>query len=55
MKRLIADRIKRNNDKVKASANKSKGKLKPRNQEMQEVVENVQVMKESKTLMFDIN
>ena len=55
MERLIADRIKRNNKKVKASANKSKGKLTPKQDAKPVVIENVSVMKESKTLMLEID
>ena len=58
MKSLIAERVKKTNDKIKAEANKSKinvekNKAKTRNQNKEVVLEEKIVMKQSKTLMLD--
>lgn len=55
MERLIADKIKRNNEKIKAQASKNKTKLKGKENGLVQVNEAPKpVMKESKTLMLDI-
>ena len=55
MERLIADKIKRNNEKIKAQANKNKTKSKGKENGLVQVNEPPKpVMKESKTLMLDI-
>ena len=57
MKSLIADRVKRNNEKIKAQANKNKQLVKSGNKSTVPQIINEEpkpVMKESKTLMLDI-
>ncbi len=57
MKSLIADRVKRNNEKIKAQANKNKQLVKTGNKAVTQQPVDEQpkpVMKESKTLMLDI-
>ena len=57
MKSLVAEKYKRNNEKLKAQANKNKQLVKAANKSTVPQVVNEEpapVMKESKTLMLDI-